>query len=61
MSGMEGSLVALDSFSCLITSSGCSNVLKDLRTCFLGLSNGLDIFRVCCPSGEALRDPRLNG
>lgn len=36
-------------------------MLNDRRNCFLGLINGLDILRVCWPSGEAFRGPRLKG
>ena len=60
---MEGKQSVLAAFSCLITSSGCSNMLSDRRNCFLGLTRGFDILRECWLSGEALRAlfPRLNG
>lgn len=50
------------SFSHFMISSGCSNILNDRRNCFLGLTNGFDIFRKCAPSGDAfLVRPKLGG
>lgn len=44
------------SFSLFMTSSGCSNMLKDRRNCFRGLTNGFELFRMCPLIGDALRD-----
>jgi len=60
---MDGKQSVLAAFSCLMTSSGCSNMLSDRRNCFLGRTNGFDILRECWQKGDALREllPRLNG
>lgn len=60
---MDGKQSVLAAFSCLMTSSGCSNMLSERRYCFLGRTKGLDIFRECWLSGEAFREllHRLKG
>src|ERR1700761_8839506 len=51
----EGGGLSL-SFSCLITSSGCSNMLRDRRNCLRGLPRGLDDFLTWLAIGEPLRE-----
>jgi hypothetical protein len=56
MEGNKGGGGLIRSFSRFITSSGCSNILKDRRNCLRGLTNGFDPFRTCPPIGDPLRE-----
>ena len=45
---------AKEAFSLLITSPGCSNMLRERRNCFLGLCRGLDGLRMCPTIGDPI-------
>jgi hypothetical protein len=39
-----------------MTSSGCSNMLRERRNCFRGLTIGFEVLRMCAPRGEPFLD-----